>query len=51
MISKTKNLLECFTKKNCKKPNQKEFRVKKEIKRKSDKLYVIWKGYDRLFNS
>ena len=48
VISKSKNLLECFTKKNCKKTNQKEFRVKDEIKRKTDKLYVIWKGYDRL---
>ena len=26
--------------------NQKEFRIEKVIKRKDDKLYVKWKGYD-----
>ena len=31
--------------------NQKDFRVEKVIKRKSDKLYVKWKGYDNSFNS
>ena len=51
MILKEKKLLECFTKKNCKKTNQKEFRVEKVIKRKGDKLYVKWKGYDSSFNS
>ena len=30
--------------------NHKEFRVEKVIKRKSDKLYVKWKGYDNSFN-
>ena len=35
--------------KNCK--TYQEFRVEKIIKRKSDKLYVIWKGYDNSFNS
>ena len=29
-----------------KKANEKEFRVEKVIKRKGDKLYVKWKGYD-----
>ena len=38
-------------KKNCKKTNQKEFRIEKFIKSKDDKLYVKWKGYDSLFNS
>ena len=34
--------------KNCKKKkNQKEFRVDKVIKKKGDKLYVRWKGYDK----
>ena len=51
VILKVKKLLERFTKKNCKKTNQKEFRVQKIIKRKGDKLYVKWKGYDNLFNS
>ena len=32
------------------KPNQKEFRVEKVIKRKGDKLYVKWKGCDNSFN-
>ena len=30
---------------------QKKFRVEKVIKRKDDKLYVKWKGYDSSFNS
>ena len=33
------------------KTNQKEFRIEKLIKRKGDKLYVKWKGYDQSFNS
>ena len=33
------------------KANQKEFRIEKVIKRKGDKLYVKWKGYDNSFNS
>ena len=31
--------------------NQTECRVEKVMKRKEDKLYVKWKGYDNLFNS
>ena len=30
---------------------QKEFRVEKVLKRKCNKLYVKWKGYDDSFNS
>ena len=30
---------------------QNEFRIEKVIKRKRDKLYVKWKGYDNSFNS
>ena len=30
---------------------QNEFRIEKAIKRKGDKLYVKWKGYDNSFNS
>ena len=53
MITKVKNtvilmenkLLERFTK------NQKEFRIEKLIKRKGNKLYAKWEGYDNLFNS
>ena len=33
------------------KTNQKEFRIEKVIKRKGDKLYVKWKGYNNSFNS
>ena len=33
------------------KTNQKEFRIEKVIKRKGDKIYVKWKGYDNSFNS
>ena len=28
-----------------------EFRIEKVIKRKGDKLYVKWRGYDNSFNS
>ena len=45
VILMEKKLLERFRKKYCKKTNQKEFRVKKVIKRKGNKLYVKWKGY------
>ena len=31
--------------------NQKEFRVEKVTKKKDDKLYIKWKGYDSSFNS
>ena len=44
-------MLERFTKKIAKKANQKELRIEKVIKRKGDKLYVKWKGYNNLFNS
>ena len=38
-------------KKNCKKTYQKEFRIKKVIKRKTDKLYVKCEGYNNSSNS
>ena len=31
--------------------DQQEFRIEKLIKKKGDKLYVKWKGYDNSFNS
>ena len=34
-----------------KKPNQKEFKIEKVTKRKGDKFYVKWKGYDNRFDS
>ena len=38
-------------KKELQKINQKEFRIEKVIKRKGNKLYVKWKGYNNYFNS
>ena len=38
-------------KKELQKTNQKEFRIEKVLKRKGDKLYAKWKGYDNSFNS
>ena len=40
-----------FYEKELQKTNQKEFRIQKVLKRKGDKLYVKWKGYDNRFNS
>ena len=31
--------------------SQEKFRIEKVLKRKGDKLYVKWKGYDNSFNS
>ena len=33
------------------KTNQKELKIEKVIKRKGDKPYAKWKGYNNLFNS
>ena len=44
-------IIETFYEKELQKTNQKEFRIEKVIKRKGDKLYVKWKGYDNRFNS
>ena len=51
-----KKLLGRFMKTNCKKQikkkkKKKKIRTENLIKRKFDKLYVKWKGYDSLFNS
>ena len=46
-----KKLLEDFIKKKLQKTNQQDFRIEKVIKRKGDKVYVKWKGYDNSFNS
>ena len=40
-----------FYEKELKKTNQEDFRIKKAIKRKDDKLYVKWKDYNNSFNS
>ena len=44
-------LLERFTKKNCKKQIKRSLGLKNVIKRKGDKLYLKWKGYNNSFNS
>ena len=40
-----------FYEKELQKINQQEFRIEKVIRKKDDKLYVKWKGYDSSFNS
>ena len=40
-----------FYEKVLQKTNQKPFRIEKVLKRKGDKLYVKWKGYNNRFNS
>ena len=40
-----------FYEKELQKTNHIEFRIEKVFKRKGDKLYVKWKGYDNRFNS
>ena len=44
-------IVKTFYQKELQKPNKKEFRIKKIIKRKGYKLYVKWKGCKHLFNS
>ena len=39
-----------FYSKERQKTNEKEFSIEKAIKRKGDKLYVKWKGYNNSFN-
>ena len=66
VIKKVKNTIPCtyvindlngeeiigtFYEKELQKTNQEEFRIEKVIRRKGDKLYVKWKGYDNSFNS
>ena len=61
MINKTKNkvpwayvigdlngekIVGTFYEKEYQNTNQKEFRIEKVIKRKGDKLFAKWKGYD-----
>ena len=40
-----------FYEKELQKTNEQEFRIEKVIKKKGNKLYVKWKGYDSSFNS
>ena len=40
-----------FCEKELQKTNQKELRIEKVIKKKGNKIFVKWKGYDKSFNS
>ena len=40
-----------FYEKELRKTNQEEFKIKKVITKKGNKLYVKWKGYDNSYNS
>ena len=40
-----------FYEKELQNTSQKEFKIEKVLKRKGDKLYVKWKGYNNSFNS
>ena len=40
-----------FYEKELQKTSQEKFRIEKVLKRKGDKLYVKWKGYNNRFNS
>ena len=40
-----------FYEKELQKTRQEKFKIEKVFKRKGDKLYVEWKGYDNSFNS
>ena len=51
VILMVKQLLDYFMKKNCKKQNQKVFRIKKVIKENGNKLYVKLNRYDNSFNN
>ena len=44
-------ITESFYEKELPKTTQEKFRIEKVLKRKSDKLYVKWKGYDNRFHS
>ena len=44
-------IVERFYENNLQKTNQTVFRIEKGIKKKKDKLYVGWKGYDDTFNN
>ena len=42
---------ESFYEKELQSTNQQKYRIEKIIKRKGNKLYVKWKGYNDSFNS
>ena len=46
-----KEIMGTFYEKELQKTSQEEFRIEKVVKRKGDKIYVKWKGYNNSFNS
>ena len=46
-----KEITGTFYEKDLQKIDQQEFRIEKVIKKKGDKLYAKWKGYDNSFNN
>ena len=44
-------IIRTFYEKELQKTNQEKIRIEKVIKKKRNKLYVKWKGYDNSFNS
>ena len=46
-----KEIVGMFYENELQKANKKQFRIEKVIRRKSDNLYVKWKGYDSSFDS
>ena len=47
----SEKIMGTFYEKELQKMSQEEFRIEKVIKRKGNKMYVKWKGYDNSFNS
>ena len=47
----SEEIMGSFYEKELQKTDQKEFRIEKVIKKKENKLFVKWKGYDNSFNS
>ena len=46
-----KEIVGTFYQNELQKTDQKEFRIEKVVKRKGNKLYVKWKGYNNSFDS
>ena len=51
VILKGEEITGTFYEKKLQKTNKQAFRIEKVIKKKGDKLYVRWKGYNSSFNS
>ena len=47
----SEEIIGTFYENELQKIDQKEFRIEKVLKKKGNKLYVKWKGYDNSFNS